>query len=401
MTLDITRVASQVGEMLDKLKADNRLLLEHLQYARDTVNDPNLNIEKLKRKIASSRGSVTYLVAGLYDGFNHSYPAPQAPPEFSVLATDGSHIDMDRNRAVRCYLINIGRVFLHYGADPQANLESLPHLYCRPEELQIADSAQPGQRRPMDSTLLGVLRGVEEMEYLADLASQQARGSRNLALVDGTLVRWGLESYPDYITDELLKRRFLGSLEKVRMLNESQDVALASYISLPRSTEVVNALRVAVCPQDAPDCDRCRQVAGQQACDAVDGVQDQMLFSAWLKPGERSDLFFSQSSLVEKYYGVSRIYFFYLRVEDEIARVEVPEWLIRKPGLLDLTHVLVLDQCRRGQGYPVALSEAHEKAVVSGSDREEFWALVDESMLEEKMSTETSLKSQSKKSRWV
>jgi NurA-like 5'-3' nuclease len=62
---------------------------------------------------------------------------------------------------------------------------------------------------------------------------------------------------------------------------------------------------------------------------------------------------------------------------------------------------LILDQCRKGQGYPVALSEAHEQAVISGADREEFWALVQESMEAEKMPVESSRKSQSKKTRWL
>jgi hypothetical protein len=96
-----------------------------------------------------------------------------------------------------------------------------------------------------------------------------------------------------------------------------------------------------------------------------------------------------------------QVYFFYLKVDDEIARVEVPEWVALKPGLLDLTHALVLDQCRRGQGYPVALSEAHEQAVVTGSDREEFWSLVERSLEEEKMPAYNSTKSRSKKTRWV
>jgi hypothetical protein len=209
-----------------------------------------------------------------------------------------------------------------------------------------------------------------------------------------------LDTYPDFVTQELIQKRFVGSLEKVRKLNETRSVALASYISLPRSTEVVNALRVAICPQEVPDCDRCRK-QGERACDAVDGIQDQMLFSKLLGKGQRSALFFSQSSLVEKYYGGNRVYFFYLRIEDEVARVEIPEWAAFRTGLVELTHSLVLDQCRRGQGYPAALSEAHEKAVVSAADREEFWALVEESMQDEKMRVDTSLKSQSKKTRWI
>ena len=68
---------------------------------------------------------------------------------------------------------------------------------------------------------------------------------------------------------------------------------------------------------------------------------------------------------------------------------------------LNLVHTLVLDQCQRGQGYPVALSEAHEKAVVTGADRENFWELVESSMIEEHMPTLGSAKSFSKRTRWV
>jgi hypothetical protein len=401
MTLDITKVASQVGEMLTKLKSDNEQLLHNLKSARDKLNDQSLDIDKLKRKISASNGKTTWLVAGLVENLNRVYAPPEAPSEFAVLATDGSHIDVDRNRAARCYLINIGSVLLKYGTSPEAVLESYPRLYCQDQEMEIADPKDPHQTRALDSTLLGIKRGVEEAKYLAEMAIAQLPGSQSLALVDGTLVRWGLEAYPEFVAEDLVKNQFLGTFDKIRKLNESRRVALASYISLPRSTEVVNALRIALCQQDVLDCDRCSEVEGKRACDSVEGIQDQMLFSNLLLPGQRSALFFNQSSMVEKYYRENRVYFFYLRVEDEIARVEFPEWVVTQPGLLDLTHSLVLDQCQRGQGYPVALSEAHEKAVVSGVDREEFWALVDESMQEEKMPVNTSVKSQSKRTRWL
>jgi len=66
-----------------------------------------------------------------------------------------------------------------------------------------------------------------------------------------------------------------------------------------------------------------------------------------------------------------------------------------------LVHSLVLDQCQRGQGYPVALSEAHEKAVVTGADRENFWQLVESSLVEEHLPSPSSAKSQSKRTRWI
>jgi hypothetical protein len=399
MTLDISKVAIQVGEMVEELKSDQAEHLQHLKYAQDKLNDPNLDVEKLKSKIVAAK--TTWLVPGLVDGLNKAFTAGPVPAEFIVIAADGSHIDVDRNRAVRCYLINIGTVLLKYGAFPDAVLESAPHLHCGRDQMEIVDEKNPTQKRPLDATLLGIIRGIEETRFLASLAVTLPPDSNVLALVDGTLIRWGLEAYPDFVIEQLVKGQFLSCLDRVKELNKDRRIALASYISLPRSTEVVNALRVAICPEETPDCDRCHQAEGTRPCEVVEGVQDQMLFSKLLKPGERSSLFFSRSSLVEKHYQGNRIYFFYLRVENEIARVELPEWAITDKHLLELTHTLVLDQCRRGHGYPVALSEAHEKAVVSGADRQEFWAFIEESMQEEKMPTETSTKSLSKKTRWV
>jgi NurA-like 5'-3' nuclease len=133
----------------------------------------------------------------------------------------------------------------------------------------------------------------------------------------------------------------------------------------------------------------------------VAGVQDRELFINLLGQGERSALFISQSSIVQKRYGEHKVYFFYLRVDDEIARVEIPRWVATDESLLNLAHNLALDQCRRGHGYPVALTEAHEQAVVTGADREQFWQLVESLLVEEKMPTPTSAKSQSKRTRWV
>jgi NurA-like 5'-3' nuclease len=133
----------------------------------------------------------------------------------------------------------------------------------------------------------------------------------------------------------------------------------------------------------------------------VAGIQDRELFSDLLGVGGRSAIFVSQSSVVKKHYGEHQVYFFYVRLEDEIARVEIPQWVARDESRLDLVHTLILDQCQRGQGYPVALSEAHEQAVVTVADRESFWQLVESSLVAEHLPAPGSAKSQSKRTRWV
>ena len=387
--------------MLSRLKASLTERQEHLQYALDTAHSQAGDIEKLRTKIAA--GKTTWLVADLVEGLDRHYPAPPRPAEFTVIATDGSHIDVDRHRSTRCYLINISSIILRYGANPDAVLESHPSLYASDEELVIAPTGTKGREQLVEGALLGIKRGVDECKRLAELATELPKGSSSLALLDGSLILWGLagQAYPDFVSEALLDNGFLIHLNAIRKLNKDRRLALASYISYPRSTDVVNALRVAVCPYDPPDCDLHCPSGEKLGCDAVAGVQDRGLFEKILGQGERSALFISQSSVVRKHYGEHRVYFFYLRADDEIARVEIPQWVALDKDLLNLTHSLVLDQCRRGQGYPVALSEAHEQAVVTMADRETFWALVESSLVDEKMPNPSSGKSQSKKTRWV
>ncbi len=399
MSLDLTKVASQVGGMVARLKTSATERQGHLRYALDVLHNQTADLDSLARKIASSR--TTWLVAGLADGLDRCHKAPSSPAEFTVVATDGSHIDVDRHRSTRCYLINIGAAVLRYGASPSATLDSYPHLYSGDEDLVITPAGAKGREQPIEGVLLGIKRSVGECCQLAKLVSELPAGSSAVALLDGSLILWGLEAYPEFVTEALLAQGFLGYLDDIMKFNNDRRVAVASYISFPRSTDVVNALRVAICPHEVADCDRYCSTNEKRDCDMVAGVRDRELFSHILGQGERSALFISQSSVVQKHYGVHQVYFFYLKVDDEIARVEVPRWVATDENRLNLVHSLILDQCQRGQGYPVALSEAHEQAVVTAADRENFWQLVESSLVEEHLPTPTSAKSQSKRTRWV
>ncbi len=397
MSLDLTRVAAQVGAMIGTLKNTGAERRERLAFALATLNDPAIDAGDLKKKIEAAK--TTWLVAGLTEGLNQRYPAPAVPKDFTVMATDGSHIDVDRHRAARCYLINTGSVSLTYGSQPDAQLSSTPTLYADPKDMVIT---QPGGGREylMDSNLLGIRRSVEEWRALTEMARQQPPGSTTLALIDGTLIQWGLEGYPDYVADVLLVKGFLECLDVMKKLGADRTLVPASYISFPGGTDVVNALRVAVCPNDIPDCDRDCPAGAERACERVAGLRDRDIFFDLLAPGERSGLFVSPSKITERY-GEHRVYFFYVKAGEEIARIEVPQWVAQDKRLVGLAHGLALDQCRKGHGYPVVLSEAHEQAVVTGADREYFWELVESVMADEKISTTGSAKSLSKRTRWI
>jgi hypothetical protein len=397
MTLDLVKIAPQIGDMIIKIKSDSLERREHLNNALDKLNDPNINLDSLKRKIINAR--TPWPVARLFEGLNLRFPAPKAPEEYSIIAADGSHIAVDRHRAAHCYLINIGSVSLHYGENPSAELDSEPHLYSNDEELAIKNEKNKHREQQIEGALLDARRSVEECLKLAEMAKQLRADVPTLALLDGSLVLFSLESFPDFVLENLLDNGLLKALDELKRLSDTRPLALASYISLPGAADVSNLLKIAICPQESVDCDRsCSE--GSSACDAISGLNDRILFADLLEMGERSALFINPSTILQRY-GSHRVYFFYLRVEEEIARVEVPEWVAMRKNLLELAQALVLDQCRKGQGYPVALSEAHEKAVVTAADREDFWGLVEEALVGEKLPSYTSIKSRSKRTRWI
>ncbi|MBI4301796.1 MAG: DNA double-strand break repair nuclease NurA [Chloroflexi bacterium] len=400
MSLDLTQLASQIQDMADRLKASERDKQEHLSHALNLLQASNASLPSLKDKV--QRSKTTWLIAGLGEGLNLAYSPPPVPSAFTIIATDGSHIDVDRHGPLRCYLINIGSARLFYGKEPKAELSSQATPYWEEKELRLINPDNSNQQMNIEGSLLAARRSVAEAEAIAKLVAETS--GPVLALLDGSLVLWNLESRdtPTFVREELLDRGLLPALASLKARAQSQNIALACYISFPRNTEVVNLLRLALCPYNPADCDAycASKVPEDRACDSVARLMDRDLFAQILEPGQRSATFTSPSRIM-RHYREHQMHFFYLQVYGEIARVEIPQWVAQNPDLMALTHSLLVDQCRLGQGYPVAISEAHERAVVTNADRDQFWRLVETALSQRYLPTTTSGKRQSKRGRWI
>jgi len=400
MSLDLSKLVGQIVELAASLRARERERETKLNFALKTLKSSAIEFASLMQKIETSK--TTWLVAGLKEKIDLRQAVSSCPDDLIVLASDGSHIDVDRHQSAHCFLINIGVAKLQYGRNPDAQLFSVPSLYFKDNEVAII--SPDGQQTPIEGQLLGVKRSVEECRILVEQMAEMNAELPLVALLDGSLILWGLtgQTYPDFVVHELLVESFLKYLNELKELSQSRQMAVASYISFPRSTDVVNALRLAVCPYELVDCDRnCGRKFDGRECDVFGGLLDRELFARLLAPGERSAVFSSRSSVVLKYYGAQKVNFFYIRLNGEVVRVEVPLWVAEDEKLVGLVHSAILDQCQRGLGYPVALSEAHEQAVVTGADREQFWWLVEQVLAEDKIILESSAKLQSKRTRWV
>lgn len=400
MSLDLEQVASQIADMADSLQARKADREVKLNFALNLVKSLPEDIDKLKRKIEESK--TTWLVAGVTEGIGVTRQPVPCPEDTTVVATDGSQIDVDRHYSAHCFLINIGIVRLDYGRSADAQLSSRPLLYFKDDDMVIA--SEDGKKQIIEGPLLGLKRTIEECRVLTEQAEHLPEVSPALLLVDGSLILWGImgQTYSDFVIQDLLVDGFIAQLDELKNISARRELALASYVSFPRSTDVVNALRIAMCPFEPVNCDvNCPATKGHRECDAVDGLLDRELFGEHLAPGERSALFSSRSSVVGKYYREHEVHFFYVKIDGEVARVEVPLWVAANKELTDFVHTMVLEQCEKGMGYPVALSEAHEQAVVTNIDRSQFWMLVEQFYSGGELVLNTSAKQKSKRMRWI
>ena len=347
-----------------------------------------------------------YLAAEVEESLLGAYPPSEPPADWVVAAVDGSHIDVDRHLPVACYLLNFGGCVLTYGSNPNATLFSDPYLATTPEELYISDPTNSTGEEMISGALLGLVRTVKELETLAKTVEECPPGLPVLGLVDGSLVLWGLSghAYRPYVSDAIINDGLLPAMKRLEKLAETRPVALAAYVSFPRSTEAVNAVRCSLCPHDNAVCTQScnNRRSTQQPCDGANEFLDRDIFQRLLEPGWRSPVYKTNSSVSrESYDEAHKVYFFYVNAGEEIGRVEVPKWVANNETLLSLTHSLVWDQCQRGQGYPVAISESHEQAVVSAGDRRVFRRLLTDSLERQGLSAATSQKDRSKRSPWV
>jgi len=320
------------------------------------------------------------------------YPAAEGalPPAHVVLAADGSQIAPDRHDAALrgCCVLNVGRVLIPYGVARRPRMDAVAEVVLVDED--AADEA-PGDEDGPASTLartLGLRRFAREMAALQELIHEAAdTGLPAVALTDGSLIAWALE---DETGQDPAKQAALAALLSVLETARERRVPLAGYVSGPGSRDVVNGLRVAaLCPEDPADCARCPHPADALPCAPIRRATDAALYARLLAPGERSAVFASRgqatgySRVLRRYGDDNWPGIFYLNVGAEVARVELPLWAAEDSTLLERVHAVCLDQARKGRGYPVALAEAHEQAVVRAADRQAFRELLLRAMVRE------------------
>ncbi len=432
--LDLTKLAQQMQGISQQLTLEATATKQRLERAQTLLGQAYRHQDVLVEQQQTWRDRLSFTAAAPVESLNLRGSIPVPPAAHTVLATDGSQIAPSHHEIAYCYLINVGRIVLHYGQNRLPLLDSLPEVFYRPEDLYVSrqwgirTEEWMGYRRTVSEAIVLAELGEEIRRQEVTLLTPQAKqepmtleeGRRqkaeepgeetetrehrgmgtkstqnsklpysllptppSLAMVDGSLIYWFLDSLPGEARDRILPP-ILDAWEKLRTVG----IPLVGYISASRSGEALNFLRLQACPYDTPDCPtHCSGLGDREGfplahapCQVLEPLKDAALWAMELQPGQRSPLWRSSARILELY-GDHHIYFCYVHVGTEIARIEFPAWVAEDANLLDTALSLTLAQVQKGYGYPVALAEAHNQAVVRGGDRSRFFALLEQQMI--------------------
>ena len=321
------------------------------------------------------------LVAGIPTEPGRFLPPAESQPAYYCFAADGSQIMPSRHELPDLALVQIGKVAIGYRTASKPLIESQSHLITQLDFQKSSGSSVDGLR--FDQFVTDT-RSMMELEGLAEICQIKDPNSPGLALMDGTLIFWSLSDRPiEWRTEQLDHLS-----EQWQILRQNQ-TPVAGYISSPGSRDVINALGVFDyfrCYQNFPGkpADLFSHPETGQPSDFAPGVTDRMLFDRLLEKEYRSGWFASGSHILNNYAREDRIRFCYLKTQSEVVRIEIPAWAESYESFL---HSRILDQCRKGKGYPITLSESHEQAIVRGPDRELFYRLAYEQLRQSRLKT--------------
>ncbi len=281
---------------------------------------------------------------------------------YHVISVDGSQVYPDRHQGTSCYMVNIVTVEITYGLE-QNNVAFNSHPY-----VFAGRSHEEAEESPTD--IVNNKRQELELRTGLHLCRSAQQEIPTVFLFDGSLIFWHLASKSSPLKDAYMAT----NLALLHQFYE-QSFLLGGYISLPKSKELVNLIRIELCKFIIDGC-----VAHR----SVDHVVDTTVAGFFLGPYTRSLVFKSNSPICQLYPDHLAPYFFYLHVGHEIGRVEIPAWIAKDDAKVSLVAQVMRDQARKGNGYPVALAEAHEQAVVKGPDRDFFYQMINKLAIEHK-----------------
>ncbi len=366
MPYDHTEVARQIAATLGQAQAAHTTRAEAAQDATEIYFATDEADWHARIKAVQSRRLLGVPLTPLHE----FTPGDPAAPDYTIIATDSSFVSPDKHRGSYCYLINVGRVMIHYGDAPAAELDSTA-VHCMDPTLDGGEWSVSGPLLQAECAL----REVTELHRWA------AQFGADLALLDGSLMQLSLALVPDQKVQAVIAAygEKLADFERI-------GVPVIGYVSKPASQSVMRAARVLACRAASEGAAQrvapCENRCNRTECSGLWTLDDSGLFWELLNEGVRSPVFQNYSPF--GVHGATEFWdtmgFCYLATPYEVARLEFPLW-VEAAGLLDRVQRIVLSQCALGDGYPKALTLADNFAVLRSEDRASYFYLLEQAGL--------------------
>jgi hypothetical protein len=396
MPINYQQIHVRIKEIGAGAQERRKKMEERRAQARDLLAAYASELDFLRSKVDSAKTSDANIRCAypLDESLASSHPAPGPVAEATLthrvatlIAADGSQIIPDRHDAVQFGLVNVGALVL------KLNSGEAPKVYT--DSQLLFDHELYTETGSVTQDDIEFSRDIAERKKLLELAKEQ-KGTL-IALTDGPVEIWGAKSANEGDYQKTLEQH-----KSILSQLQSRDVTVAGYVDKPGADLVIRLLELTLL-----DMEQMKEVRKQHP---LRGVTDRWLFSGILKSGERSAVFAIQSSSRVRYTGSLSLHFFYLNVGDEkhpaIVRVEIPEWVAKDTGKLELLHSALIQQCQimGARPYPYILHRAHEIAVVSFEEKRQIEQMIQQMQLNnqealDEISSKQSAKNQSARTR--
>lgn len=369
--LDRPKLLAALQAVSHSLFADNSTEYNVAHDTWDTlIHDP-----QLQEKCALA--NTGWCLPTWIDDIKKITPVMPLNKPYQIIAVDGSQIYPDKHQGTQCFLINIGTITLSYNLPIKGiAVSSEPTIFTNQTNQWDREAIQTVDMVNCKREELELKAGLELLKQSPLPITQK------LFLFDGSLIFWHLESKEFSLKDYFIKT-YCSLLEQL----EKEQFLCAGYISLPKSKDLVNIARAFLMNFKSPS----------QHTKHLPQTTDSVIMSNFLPHATRSAIFKSSSPITALYPPQVAPYFFYMNVGIEIVRVEVPAYIAHNATAIHTICSMLLDQAHKGFGFPVALAEAHEQAVVKGIDRDFFYHVIEKLSIEEKRQLIPSQKSRKKR----
>lgn len=385
----LTAQIDQMGQYLAMLEDDAESKVELALQILAAYADPAQLTQVLERvqeaidKDAGYRGA-----RPLDEPIMDCYPAALPPATATLVATDGSQIYPNQHHAARYYLLNIGTIILYHGSGQPPEVISQPYIFYEREYVY------PQEQGLISAITVNARRTVAEMAALAEHGWHQRGQARPLVtLLDNPLLFMMGTEVPER---EQLRKIYFSAMNRLLEVK----AGLAGYIGNPDSTFITKLLHLLDTPSEEVSRSALRD-SGR-----LEGLVDRKVYERLLEPAQRSPIFV-QMSPQNKDFRLNggedlEIAFFYMNVAgpgdpSQIARIEIPMWVVNDRGLIAEMQALVYHQCQQiTRRYPYVLMRADELAVVKGDESRQLDMLIKVAMARHGLDTADSEKQASK-----